>query len=69
MNSRSKVEPCETRKWSSYSYAWTKGILSQTGVLFQPSRMAGDAYKVSVYLAYDRKFDKSKESIVLDLES
>ena len=65
-----KVEPCETRKWSSYSYAWTKGILeSKTGVLFQPSRMAGDAYKVSVYLAYDRKFDKSKESIVLDSES
>ena len=31
--------------------------------------MAGDAYEPRVYLAYDRKFDKCKESIVLDSES
>jgi hypothetical protein len=62
-----KVEACQVRKWSSYSYAWTKGVLkSKTGVLFQPCRMGGDAYKVSVYLAYDRKCEGAKESIILD---
>jgi hypothetical protein len=66
-----KVVQCDPRKWSSYSYAWTKGTLaSKTGVLFQPSRMAGDAYKLTVYLAYDRRLDKKdkSEKIVLDTE-
>jgi hypothetical protein len=62
-----KVDPCGTRKWSSFSYAWTKGTLaSKTGVLFQPSRMAGDAYRVSVYLAFDKKMAEGKSSLVLD---
>lgn len=51
-----KVEECGTRFWASYSYAWTSGKLAgQTGVLFRPARIAGDAYKISVYLAYDKK--------------
>lgn len=62
-----KVEPCGTRKWSSFSYAWTKGALaSKTGVLFQPSRMAGDAYRVSVYLAFDKEMAEGKKSVALD---
>lgn len=61
-----RVEPCKTRKWAAYSYAWGEGALAgRTGVLFQPSRMAGDAYKLTVYLAYHRKSDKS---ILLDIE-
>lgn len=64
-----KVEPCTTRKWSSYSYAWTKGALaSKTGVLFQPCRMAGDAYKLTVYLAWDKKLDTGAEKIILDAD-
>jgi len=55
-----KVERCKTRKWAAYSYAWGEGALAgKSGVLFQPSRMAGDAYKLTVYLAYHRKPDKS----------
>jgi len=62
-----KVEPCATRKWSSYSYAWTRGTLaSKTGVLFTPSRTAGDAYRISVYLAFDKKMDAGKKSLLLD---
>jgi hypothetical protein len=51
-----EVEVCpKPRKWASYSYAWDDGLVaSKTGVMFQPSRMAGDAYKVSVYVAYDK---------------
>ena len=41
----------KVRLWASYSCGWTSGKLKgQTGVVFQPSRMAGDTYKVSVYL-------------------
>ena len=51
-----EVEVCpKPRVWASYSYAWNDGVVgSKTGVMFQPSRMAGDAYKVTVYVAYDR---------------
>ncbi len=64
-----KVEPCKKRKWSSYSYAWTRGTLAnKTGVLFQPSRLGGDAYKVTVYLAYDKMLDGGKPVRVIDAE-
>jgi hypothetical protein len=60
------VEACPTRKWAAFSYAWRKGIVAgKTGVLFQPSRMGGDRYKITVYLAYDKKDD---DSIVLDVK-
>ena len=50
-----KVEPCVTRQWSAFSYAWTSGELEgHTGVLFQPSRMAGDSYCLSIYVAYEK---------------
>lgn len=46
--------PFSTRKWAAYSYSWASGALAgKTGVLFQPSRMAGDGYELHVYLAYD----------------
>jgi hypothetical protein len=50
-----EVEECpKPRVWASYSYAWSEGQLaSKTGVLFQPARMAGDACKISVYVAHD----------------
>lgn len=59
-----KVEKCTVRKWAAYSEPWTTGAAAgKTGVLFQPSRMAGDAYKVSAYLAFDKSADGK---IVLD---
>jgi hypothetical protein len=52
------------RKWAAYSQAWTKGKLKgQTGVVFQPSRMGGDDYTLTVYVAFDRK---AKDTITLD---
>ena len=55
-----KVEACGRRKWAAYSYAWREGLLAgHTGVLLQPSRMAGDAVRVTVHLAFDRKEDGS----------
>jgi len=48
------VEACTRRTWAALSTAWTRGALAgKTGVLFQPSRLAGDAYKLSVYYVYD----------------
>lgn len=53
-----KVEACPTRKWAAFSYGWGSGIFAgKTGVLLQPSRMAGDAVKVTVQVAYERKAD------------
>lgn len=46
------------RPWAAYSTAWRdKSLAGKTGVIFQPSRMAGDAYTVSVYLAWDKDKD------------
>jgi hypothetical protein len=55
------------REWASTSQAWTTGTLKgQTGVAFQPSRMAGDDYKLTVYLAYDKT---DTEKLVLDTDA
>jgi hypothetical protein len=63
-----KAQKCETRKWSAYSYAWTQGKLeNKTGVLFQPSRLAGDAYKITVYLANEKR-DNDNKKILLDTD-
>ncbi|MDZ4796559.1 MAG: zinc-dependent metalloprotease family protein, partial [Bryobacteraceae bacterium] len=46
-----KVAACGTRQWAAFSYARTTGTeAGKTGVLFQPSRMAGDKYVVRVML-------------------
>ncbi len=65
-----KVEECGTRFWASYSYAWTSGKLAgQTGILFRPARTAGDNYKISIYLAYDKKKPDvlGKKDVVLNV--
>jgi hypothetical protein len=60
-----KVEKCKTRTWASYSYAWGRGKLAgKTGVILHPSRMAGDAVKATVQVAYDKAKDGS---VVLDV--
>lgn len=47
-----KVTAASTRTWAALSEGWSGGALGgHTGVIFQPSRMAGDAYKVSVHYA------------------
>ncbi len=52
------IEACRVRKWAVFSKAWRSGALAgKTGVLFQPSRIAGDKYKLSVYLYYDSELD------------
>ena len=50
-----RVETCAApRSWAAISYAWTTGCLAgQSGVLFQPSRMAGDRFAVTVYVAHE----------------
>lgn len=51
-----KVEQCSNRKWCSYSSTWPTGkLMGQTGVLFQPARMAGDGYIVRVYFPHQRQ--------------
>lgn len=53
-----KVEQCGTRKWSSYCETWNTGkLVGMGGVIFQPARMAGDAYIVHVYFPHNRKID------------
>jgi hypothetical protein len=47
-----KVVECTNRKWAAFSYARTSGTnAGKTGAIFQPSRIAGDTYKVRVLLA------------------
>lgn len=53
-----KVEKGTTRTWSAYSYSWASGkLVGQSGVMFQPARMAGDAYKLNVYFPHNRTWD------------
>jgi hypothetical protein len=48
-----------TRKWAAYSEPATTGSAEgKTGVIFRPSRIAGDAYKITVYLDPDKSLDK-----------
>ena len=61
-----KVESGATRKWSSYSESWRSGkLMGKTGVMFQPSRMAGDGYIIHAYFPHMRKVDGKDE---LDVE-
>jgi hypothetical protein len=46
------------RTFSSFSHAWGSGLYAgKTGVLLQPSRTAGDGYKVTAWFAWDLKAD------------
>jgi len=61
-----RVVTCGKRKWAAYTQAWTTGAFAgRTGVLFQPSRIAGDAWRVTVQLAYERRKDGA---VALDVE-
>lgn len=43
-----------THKWTGFSETHATGAYAgQSGVIFQPSRMAGDGYQLHVYYAYD----------------
>ena len=63
-----EVKPVDdNRKWAAYSKAWREGKLAaKTGVLFQPSRMAGDFYKLTVYAAHEIEDDKRKPRLDVD---
>ncbi|MFO0651210.1 MAG: hypothetical protein U0326_33610 [Polyangiales bacterium] len=51
------VDPCPDRRWAALSKPRTQGFLAgYTGVIFQPSRMAGDIYKVRVFFVPDDHF-------------
>lgn len=61
-----KVEAATTRKWAAVSMPWRKETLKgKTGVFFQPSRMAGDSYKIACYVAWEKDKDGK---LVLDVE-
>lgn len=52
------VGPCPNRRWAAISKPRTAGIAAGlTGVLFQPSRIAGDRYRVAAYLSPREGFD------------
>ncbi|BDC48121.1 hypothetical protein F183_A04370 [Bryobacterales bacterium F-183] len=47
-----EVKKAKKRKWAALAKGWSKGKLKgRTGVAFSPSRMAGDDYQLTVYLA------------------
>ena len=62
------------RKWASLSEGWASwknpDLAGRTGVLFQPSRMAGDRYQVTVYLCCETKdFDDKDDTVSLDTDA
>lgn len=60
----------DPRKWAAYSKAWRKGKLAaKTGVIFQPSRMAGDKYKITVYAAHELLDSSKKLRINVDKDA
>lgn len=57
------------RTWAAYSYAWRDKLLAgKTGVIFQPSRMAGDSYALSLYVAWDKDVN-DKETLNVDADA
>jgi len=66
-----KYAPCATRTWacvSEFPPIKTDGTAYEpgkepyrTGVIFQPSRMAGDKYNLSVQLYFEPEFDSEKD--------
>ncbi len=57
-----KVISGTKRKFSAYSETWRSGkLMGKTGVLFQPSAMAGDAYLIDAYFPHKRNADGTDE--------
>ena len=62
-----QVEAAGERKWAALSIPWRQGVLAgKTGVLFQPSRMAGDVLRVVCYAAQQKG---SNGNLVLDVDT
>jgi hypothetical protein len=60
------VSRCTKRTGSALSTGWGDGaVAGKSGVLFQPSRMGGDAYKITCYLAHEKNADKTLKLDVL----
>jgi|GEM_PF-2425855 len=58
-----KVEEVAARKWAAKSDVYTGETVAyqgMTGVLFQPSRIAGDTYRIRAYLLLDGMEDEFK---------
>jgi hypothetical protein len=51
------VAACTTRTWAAFSQFGTGDNHYKTGVVFSPSRMAGDQYNVTAYVFLDDKWD------------
>lgn len=66
-----KVEEMkDNRKFAAFSLAWRKGKLAgKTGVMFRPSRMAGDVYKVTLYSAHEIKDKDWKPRLDVDTDA
>lgn len=51
-----QVDAAAERVWASYGRGWTDGNLKgKSGILFRPSRMAGDTYKLKLHIAIETK--------------
>jgi hypothetical protein len=55
------VKDCTVRKWASLSSFGKDDKRSESGVIFQPSRMAGDAYMIKAYLHFERDTDSEDD--------
>lgn len=65
------VSACNERRWSATSLAVRDTLsphASRTGVLFQPSRIAGDTYKVAVYFDYAGQLPYDADAATLTQE-
>jgi hypothetical protein len=59
-----KVVQCTGRKWAAVSEVWRTGALAgRSGVIFQPSRMAGDAYAMHVFFVLGGADDPVAEAV------
>lgn len=63
---RFQVERCKARGWASISHFGRDGDLGKTAVVFQPSRMAGDRYRVTAALYFDPRLDAEGDLQVPD---
>ena len=52
-----EVQPCAVRKWAALSSFGTGEERDASGVIFQPSRLAGDSYTIKAYLQFPRDAD------------
>ncbi|MBX3469257.1 MAG: hypothetical protein KF878_20475 [Planctomycetes bacterium] len=59
-----QVEACKTRTWAATSAIKRDGPLAgRAGALFQPSRLAGDAFRVRAYASFGPELDVTKKLV------